>query len=484
MSLETMTKLASTTVGSGGVAAVEFLNIPQGYTDLRVVCSTRTSNSNVFGYSYVYFNGSQTQYTASKVLEGTGTSISSYNQTTTYALNDDSVGNSSTSSIFSNGELYISNYSGTQYKSFSFDTVGENNTTTAYSQLIAGLWSNSSPITRITFSTSATSLSGGTPLYMQHTTFTLYGITKAPVKAAKASGGTLEFNGDYAIHTFLASDTFRVTKPIFAECLIVAGGGGGGGRHGGGGGGGGMVEIASVFMPEGSYAAVVGAGAALRTTTGNGYSGSDSSLFANIAYGGGGGGAYVVGDAPNGGSTGGDAYGSLGGTTATRGLIVNGTGATYGNVKMVRYYGGVNGVGGGGAGVGGVQDFANGGAGRQNNIDGKNYYYGGGGGGSAWEGYAGGSPFLIGGLGGGGGGGSAALTISTASNYAGGTGGRNLGGNGKTGTNGSAGESGTGGNGGANTGGGGGGSGQLEDSGYSGYGGGGGSGIVIIRYKV
>jgi hypothetical protein len=478
-----MTKLATTTVGSGGTATVTFSNIPQGYTDLVIKASYRSNRADGdYGNMGIRFNNDTLAASYfSKYMFG-------YNRTATSGLDSGTnsyirLGGASqatqTTLTFTNNEIYVHDYSGNNIKGVISEWGSENNGQMNFLGISTGYWNSSAPITSLSVFFDA----GAGEFLIENSTFVLYGIKKAVPLIVKASGGTITFDGNDVVHTFLSSDTLRVTQPIFAQCLLVAGGGGGGGRHGGGGGGGGMVEIASVFMPTGSYAAVVGAGAALRTTTGNGYSGSDSSLFSNIAYGGGGGGAYTTGNAPDGGSTGGDGYGTLGGTTATKGLIVNGTGATYGNVKMIKYYTGVNGVGGGGAGVGGVKDFANGGAGRQNNIDGKNYYYGGGGGGSAWETYAGSNPFLIGGLGGGGGGGSAAVNISPSSNFAGGTGGRNLGGNGKTGTNGSAGESGTGGNGGANTGGGGGGSGQLEDSGYSGYGGGGGSGIVIIRYK-
>jgi len=171
--------IASSTVGSGGVAAVDFTSIPSTFTDLCVKWSARTDNSNIFGYNYVYLNGAQTSYTAARVIEGTGSGVSSYTQATTCAANLDSVGNSSTGSTFENSEMYIPNYAGSNNKSFSIDAVGENNATTAYSQLIAGLWSSSSAINRITFSTSATSLTGGSPKFMQYSTFYVYGVKNA-----------------------------------------------------------------------------------------------------------------------------------------------------------------------------------------------------------------------------------------------------------------------------------------------------------------
>ena len=41
MSIETMTKLATVTVGSGGSSTITFSNIPQNYTDLVVKASLR-----------------------------------------------------------------------------------------------------------------------------------------------------------------------------------------------------------------------------------------------------------------------------------------------------------------------------------------------------------------------------------------------------------------------------------------------------------
>jgi hypothetical protein len=171
--------ITSSTVGALGAGAVDITGIPSTFTDLVIKWSARTNNSNLFGYNYIYFNGSQTSYTAAKVLEGTGAGVSSYNQATTYAANLDSVGNNATGSTFENSEMYIPNYAGSNNKSFSIDAVGENNGTTAYSQLIAGMWSNSAAINRITFSTSATLLTGGIPQFMQYSTFYVYGVKNA-----------------------------------------------------------------------------------------------------------------------------------------------------------------------------------------------------------------------------------------------------------------------------------------------------------------
>ena len=74
-----------------------------------------------------------------------------------------------TASTFGNAELYIPNYTSSNNKSFSADSVTENNATAAYSQLIAGLWSNVTAITSL-------SLAPSSGTFVQHSTATLYGV--------------------------------------------------------------------------------------------------------------------------------------------------------------------------------------------------------------------------------------------------------------------------------------------------------------------
>ena len=69
MSLETMTKLATYTVGAGGDSSVTFSNIPQTYTDLVIRVSARTTRSaSTLNILYVTFNGVTTNQTA-RVVE-------------------------------------------------------------------------------------------------------------------------------------------------------------------------------------------------------------------------------------------------------------------------------------------------------------------------------------------------------------------------------------------------------------------------------
>ena len=179
-----------------------------------------------------------------------------------------------------------------------------------------------------------------------------------------ATGGTITYSGNYAIHTFSTSGTFTPTfvpSGSSVEVLTIAGGGGGGWDLGGGGGAGGLLYNSAVTAIQGTaYSIVVGAGGAYSATQNtNGINGTNSTAFGITTLGGGGGGSYGTATAGSSGGSGGgggsntSAGGAGGAGTAGQGYAgAAGTGglATYG------VPGGGGGAGGAGAtiGVGGV----------------------------------------------------------------------------------------------------------------------------------
>jgi hypothetical protein len=454
----TLIPIQTFTLGSSA-ASVTFSNIPQNYTDLKIVVSGR-SDRNVFSFTAlkVQFNGTTSGYTH-RMLIGDGSNATSVNNTNdgegstgiiVYALSQAT----NTASTFGNCEIYIPNYAGSNNKSVSADGAMETNATNAGMAFTAGLWSNSAAITSITLTPQ---ISGSTFNFVANSTFTLYGISNG----VKATGGTLTVAGGYAYHTFTSTGSFLPSQKITgAEVLVVAGGGGA--RYGGGGAGGFRTGFPLTLPAGTSYSVAIGAGGAGSSTASPGTTGSNS-VFSNItSNGGGGGGGFsgTDGNGLNGGSGGGAGYTStglsftvgLGNTPATSPSQGNNGGT---NVTTNNGQGG-----GGGAGAAG-QNAVSGtsGAGGNGssaysvwglvtatgqNIGGTVWYAGGGGG-------AGGStPTTAAGLGGAGGGGAG---VSTG-----------------------AGNPGT-----ANTGGGGG-AGNFSTTPNGG--GAGGSGIVIIRYPL
>jgi len=167
----TFTLIASSTVGAGGAASIDFTSIPSTYTDLVVKVSVRTNRAVIGSTLGVKFNGSSTGYTA-KAIEGSGSAASSFSSTS-YVLGGTVPGSSATASTFGNLEIYIPNYAGSNYKSVSSDAVQENNATQAYSDLAASLWSNTAAINQITLAedTAAT--------IVQYSSIYIYGVKNA-----------------------------------------------------------------------------------------------------------------------------------------------------------------------------------------------------------------------------------------------------------------------------------------------------------------
>ena len=159
--------IATTTVGVAGAASIVFSSIPQTYTDLVLKISGRTNYGALFDDTIIEFNGVSTNI-SSKWLQGNGTSASSNNSSTIAPLFEQ--GSTSTAGVFSNTEIYIPNYTGSTNKSFSMDNVTETNATTIYTRLTAGLWSNTSAITSITYKSFYAST------IQQHSSASLYGI--------------------------------------------------------------------------------------------------------------------------------------------------------------------------------------------------------------------------------------------------------------------------------------------------------------------
>jgi len=167
----TYSKIATYTVGSGGLSNVSFLNIPQNYTDLLVKASIRTVAvpAQVYADTTFIINGDTSSSYFWRTLRGTGSGTGS--QTTsgnTSGYLTQLTGNGATASTFGSLEMYFPNYTIGYYKPFSVDGVGENNATLAYAELAAELWSKTDPITSFSFN--------ATGVFAQYSTFHLYGI--------------------------------------------------------------------------------------------------------------------------------------------------------------------------------------------------------------------------------------------------------------------------------------------------------------------
>ena len=158
--------ISTVTVGSGGAASIVFSGIPQTYTDLKVIFSTRSNTADASnGYYFdVFFNGVSANRTG-KWVQGNGTATA----TGTYPSWGVTSSSDFTANVFSNGELYVPNYTGSTYKSSSLDSVQENNATLSRQVFSAGLWSDTAAITSVTFTAAA-------GLFAEYSSASLYGI--------------------------------------------------------------------------------------------------------------------------------------------------------------------------------------------------------------------------------------------------------------------------------------------------------------------
>lgn len=161
-------KIASVEVPSGGQSSVTFSSIPQGYTDLKIVGSVRSTNAAVYGGVDMKFNGSSAGY-YSRNLEGGDGVANSYTTSNVSQLKAGYIsGGNSTANTFGTFEVYIPNYTSSNNKSTSVESAGETNAANGiYMNLFANLWANTAAITSITFSSDNLG---------QYSTFTLYGI--------------------------------------------------------------------------------------------------------------------------------------------------------------------------------------------------------------------------------------------------------------------------------------------------------------------
>jgi hypothetical protein len=164
--------IASSTVGSGGAANINFSSIPSTYTDLCVKFSGRTNQSAVIDGTKIRFNNDNTSgnYTARRLYADGSAAFSDTNNLGNFFSN----GNTSTANTFSNCDLYIPNYTSTNARSYATENAPEENGTTQYYGIGAQLWSDTTTaINQITLSPES-----GTA-FLQYSTAYLYGVKNA-----------------------------------------------------------------------------------------------------------------------------------------------------------------------------------------------------------------------------------------------------------------------------------------------------------------
>jgi hypothetical protein len=171
-----MQAIYSQVVGVNGVgnAAAIFYNIPQTYTDLKIVVSQRNTSSNVAENLAVRFDDANALYSHTTLYgsgAGVATSRSSNSAFISYTAGMFINGNNSTANTYGTFELYIPNYTSNLFKQCLIDAVTENNATEAYASFTSVLYRNQAPIRTVYVQGYSAGMANGT-------TITIYGISR------------------------------------------------------------------------------------------------------------------------------------------------------------------------------------------------------------------------------------------------------------------------------------------------------------------
>jgi len=371
--MSTYTPIATQTLGSAA-ASVTFSSIPQGYTDLILITSIKTTSAAADGAITCTVNGDTGSNYSHTALYGTGSSALSFRSPNMTKLFFGRWGNAQ----YAVTKTQFQNYSNsTTYKT----VLSQGGNTTDYIFEWVNTWRSTSAITSMELKVDDASN------FALGSTFSIYGIA-AGATGAKATGGNIvTSDGTYVYHAFTSSGTFTPTAALTADILMVAGGGGGGYYYGAGGGAGGLQQLTTQSLTASAYTIGIGAGgASTNAYPGNGTNGVNTTFTGQTdSVGGGGGGGTSSGqqagaNGGSGGGGGGPAAGAAGGTGVSgQGFAgIGGSGA-----------GGIQGAGGG---AGGVATLGQGGIGAtsalinsmgaatgKGQLSGGNYYFAGGG---------------------------------------------------------------------------------------------------------
>lgn len=166
------------TVGAGGASSITFNNIPQTFTDLKLVISARsTQTGDTYKKTnyYLKFNSNAEFIYSNTHLYGTGSGTASAKDSNQdYLFMGVIDADDATASTFGSAEVYIPNYTGSNFKSVIGDSVSENNATAALQIFNAGLWRKTDAISSIF-------IAGIGGNFKQYSTFSLYGILRSGV---------------------------------------------------------------------------------------------------------------------------------------------------------------------------------------------------------------------------------------------------------------------------------------------------------------
>lgn len=162
--------IATTTVGSGGSATVDFTSIPATYTHLQVRCIARGTSANAqINMPFTFNNDTASNY-RTHILYSDGSAVASFEfgSISGVYLNYMPAANTS-ASIFGTAVIDILDYTNTSKTKTVRYLQGMDANGSGNANFYSGLWNSTAAINRITF----TIASGN---FAQYSQFALYGI--------------------------------------------------------------------------------------------------------------------------------------------------------------------------------------------------------------------------------------------------------------------------------------------------------------------
>lgn len=166
-----MELISSVTVGAAGTTSISFTSIPQTFTDLLVIISSRSAYGATVSGQYLRMNADSANNYTWIALFGDGSTVST--TSSSFGFLGNGVGASATTSVFGNAHIYIPNYTGSTAKDWQSELVGENNGSTAEIRLVHGYWNNTAAVTQLDFNFENQGANT-----VQYSTAYLYGILK------------------------------------------------------------------------------------------------------------------------------------------------------------------------------------------------------------------------------------------------------------------------------------------------------------------
>lgn len=167
--MSTYKLIASSTVGSGGASSITFSSIPNTYTDLYLLVTSKVTSNNYIKLNINSDTGSNYTYKVLRGASGTPGSLA-------YLTQSDWTGAALlfgySDSDWTSSAVYIPDYASSRTKTFSSDSVQEANTSLVYYWLGAGKWNSTAAITTI-------AIANQTQNFAQYSTAWLYGISNA-----------------------------------------------------------------------------------------------------------------------------------------------------------------------------------------------------------------------------------------------------------------------------------------------------------------